>query len=288
MGEQRGAVVVTGASSGIGKACALALDKLGHRVFAGVRKEADGKALAAQASPGLTPVILDVADEGSIAAAARAVADALAGAPLLGLVNNAGIAVAGPQEFLALADWRRQFEVNVFGVVAVTRAFLPLLRRAERRARIVNMSSISGRVAAPFLGPYAASKHALEALTASLRLELHPWGIHAATIEPGSVLTPVWDKAEKELGPAMARLPPEARERYGAASEAYSKKLFARARKEGCPPERVAEAVVHALTARRPRRRYLVGADARAVTALRWLVSDRVFEGIVLRDAGLA
>ena len=286
MSENLGAVLITGASTGIGHTCALHLSHLGHRVFAGVRKQEDGAALAAH-DPRVTPVLLDVVDPGSIEAAARTVAEALGPAPLAGLVNNAGVSVGGPQEFLELEDWRRVFDVNLFGVIAVTRAFLPLLRRAAGAARIVNMSSISGRVPAPFIGPYAASKHALEAVTAGLRLELRPWGIHAAAIEPGAVVTPIWDKAEQQYATSISRSPPEAVERYGKAIETMVRRLVERGRQHGVPPQRVAEAVAHALTSRRPKCRYLVGPDARNGAFGQWLVSDKVFDRLLLKDLGL-
>src|SRR5438552_5007347 len=154
-----GNIVITGASTGIGEACALRLDELGYRVFAGVRKPADGEALQKKASDRLSRVILDVTNEESIAAAVRMVGDV----PLAGLVNNAGIVVAGPVEMIPIAMWRKQFEVNVIGQVAVTQAFLPMLRAG--RGRIVNMGSVAGRSAIPYSGPYCSSKFALEGLT---------------------------------------------------------------------------------------------------------------------------
>ena len=184
MGTQRatrtGAVVVTGASSGIGRACALHLAALGLQVFAGVRRAEDGAALQAASSARLTPMLLDVADETSIRAATDTITAAVGEAGLAGLVNNAGIGVAGPLEFLPLAEFRTQLEVNVTGQLAVTQALLPLLRQG--RGRIVNMGSIGGRIAAPFVGPYSASKFALEALTDALRMELRPWGLHVAIV----------------------------------------------------------------------------------------------------------
>ena len=178
-------VVITGASTGIGAACALHLDQWGWRVFAGVRKQGDAEALRAQGSARLTPVSLDVTDTVSISTAASAVAGAVGAAGLAGLVNNAGIVVPGPIELLPLSDLRRQLEINVVGQVAVTQAFLPLIRAG--RGRIVNMGSIAGRMATPFTGAYGASKFALEALTDALRLELQPWGISVSIIEPGAV-----------------------------------------------------------------------------------------------------
>ncbi|MGD1157325.1 MAG: SDR family oxidoreductase, partial [Terriglobia bacterium] len=186
----KGAVVITGASTGIGEACALHLDKLGFRVFAGIRKAADAEALRHRASARLVPIRLDVSDETEVEQAARNVTEALRGEGLAGLVNNAGIVVAGMLEFLPLDALRRQLEVNVVGQVAVTQAFLPHLRKA--RGRIVNIGSVSGLIAGPFSGAYAASKFALEALTDALRVELRPWKIHVSIVEPGNIQTPIW------------------------------------------------------------------------------------------------
>lgn len=273
-----GAVVITGASKGIGRACALRLDRAGFRVFAGVRRDADAEALRTAASERLTPLRIDVADAGSIAAAARSVADAVGETGLAGLVNNAGVAIAGPLEFLPPAELRRQLEVNVVGQVAVTQALLPLLRRA--RGRIVNMGSISGLSALPFTGAYAASKHALEAITDALRVELLPWGIHVVVIEPGVIATPIWETSIHAAEQIMEGYPPEASEYYGAVLERV-KETAMRGATHGLPPDAVARAVEHALTARRPKTRYLVGRDARLRARLRWL-PDRIRDRLIV------
>jgi NAD(P)-dependent dehydrogenase (short-subunit alcohol dehydrogenase family) len=283
-------VVVTGASSGIGRACALHLAALGFQVFAGVRRAEDGAALRAASSDRLTPVPLDVADESSIHAATEtitaAVGAAVGAAGLAGLVNNAGIGVAGPLEFLPLAEFRTQLEVNVTGQLAVTQALLPLLRQG--RGRIVNMGSIGGRIAAPFVGPYSASKFALEALTDALRMELRPWGLHVAIVEPGTVATPIWEKSVARADRLVQALPPQAQTLYGAAFTAM-RAGAERTGKErlGVPPEVVARAVAHALTAGKPKTRYLVGWDAR-IGVLFTLVPDRLRDRVILRQAGLA
>ncbi|WP_456426505.1 SDR family oxidoreductase, partial [Rhodocaloribacter sp.] len=199
-------VVITGASTGIGKACALDLDARGFAVFATVRRAEDAKALEAEASPRLRTLFLDVTDAASIAAAAETVAGSVGEAGLHGLVNNAGIAMAGPLEGMPLDAFRRQFEVNVTGQVAVTQAFLPLLRKA--RGRIVNMGSIGGISVLPFVGAYCASKFAFEALTDSLRMELAPWGIEVVIVEPGSVATPIWGKGEAHAEAILERADP--------------------------------------------------------------------------------
>ena len=216
--QRHESVLITGASTGIGEACALHLDQLGWRVFAGVRKDADGDALRAKASARLLPVRIDVVDAASIAAAREVVLRELGDRGLDGLVNNAGIAIAAPLEFVPIEDLRRQLEINVIGQIAVTQAFLAPIRKA--RGRVVNMGSIGGRLATPFLGPYNASKFALEALTDSLRAELRPWGIQVAVIEPGSIATPIWEKSTAEADRMEATLPPEGHALYGKAIKA--------------------------------------------------------------------
>ncbi len=249
-------VVITGASTGIGKACALWMDRAGWRVFAGVRKEADGNALSVEASERLTPVLVDVTDGASIAAMAAEVTAAVGDNGLHGLVNNAGMATGGVLEFVDLDELRRVLEVNVTGQLAVTQPLIPLLRLA--RGRIVMMSSIAGFSSTPMIGLYAASKHALEALTDALRLELHPWGIQVSSIQPGTVATPIWGKAlsfAKEVAPQYS---PEALRLYGPLFDS----LFASLRRRtggGIPVENVAEAVHHALTAPTPKVRYVIG-----------------------------
>lgn len=252
-------VVITGASTGIGKACALWMDRAGWRVFAGVRKEADGEALSGEASERLVPVLVDVTDSASIAAMAEQVNAAVGDAGLDGLVNNAGMATGGVLEFVDLDELRRVLEVNVTGQVAVTQPLVPLLRRA--RGRIVMMSSMAGFSATPLLGLYAASKHALEAITDSLRLELHPWGIHVSSIQPGTIATPIWGKASALAQEIVPTLPSRALELYGPLVEAMLKSLR-KSNDAGIPADAVAEAVHHALTAPTPKTRYVVGQDA--------------------------
>src|ERR1041384_744002 len=195
------AVLVTGASTGIGEACALCLTAAGFRVFAGVRRTEDGERLGARG--GIESVLLDVTVPAQIAAAASDLAGKVGDAGLAGLVNNAGIAVGGPVEYVSAEDLRRQLEVNVVGLHEVTRAFLPLIRRA--RGRIVHIGSISGLIASPFTGPYAASKHAVEALAEALRVALAPEGIHVSVVEPGQVRTPIWEKGLSQYAAIAAR-----------------------------------------------------------------------------------
>lgn len=275
-----GGVVVTGASSGIGEACALHLDKLGCRVFAGVRDPADGEALRAKASERLMPVLLDVTDAASIRQAAETVGAAVGAAGLAGLVNNAGIGGGGPLEVVALGELRKVFEVNVIGPVAMTQALLPLLRQG--RGRIVNIGSIAGRAATPFFGPYAASKFALEALTDAMRLELRPWGIHVSIIEPGAVESRIWEKARRRAVQMEATASPEMKAYYGAAV-ARVREVMEQAARRAIPARVVAEAVGHALFARRPKTRYLVGLDARLRAVLAAWLPDRVQDWLLTR-----
>jgi NAD(P)-dependent dehydrogenase (short-subunit alcohol dehydrogenase family) len=278
------AVLVTGASSGIGRACALRLAASGFRVFAGVRRDQDGGSLRADSASKVSPIRLDVADEASIDAALATVRSELNGAGLLGVVNNAGIAVSGPIEFVPLEDWRRQFEVNVVGLVAVIQRFLPLLR--ESRGRIVNMSSVGGRFSQPFVAPYVASKHAVEAISDALRIELRPWRIHVVLIEPGSVATPIWSKGLDEARAKVAEAPPQLMQLYGGVIRRMTE-IARREGERGVPPERVADAVFKALTARSPRTRYVVGADARAMVTVRRVLPDRWRDQIIVRYAGI-
>ena len=273
-------VVVTGASSGIGAACALALDTLGYRVFAGVRNPADGERLQRQAGPRLMPIRLDVTDSASIAAASHTVAAMVGDRGLAGLVNNAGIGVAGPIELLPIGDWRRQFEVNVFGLIAVTQTFLPLIRTGH--GRIINMGSIAGRASMPFMAPYAASKHALEAITDALRLELQPWGIRVALITPGAIATPIWGKTRKEVDTWDATWSQDLKDMY---KEGFTRiKDAATAAGEQAQPARVvAEAVAHALRSRWPKTRYLIGSDAAIRSWLALLIPDRLNDWIITR-----
>ena len=277
-------VVITGASTGIGEACALRLDRHGVRVFAGVRKEEDGARLKQQASERLSPLMIDVTDEASITAAAETVAGAVGEAGTVGLVNNAGIGVGGPLEFLPSDDLRRQLEVNVIGQMAVTRAFLPLIRKGG--GRIVNIGSIAGRLAAPFLGPYSASKFAMEALTDALRQELRPWGIQVSIVEPGNINTPIWGKAQADADQIRDNLPEEAMLLYGDTTRAFQEAIRKLAN-AGIPPDEVAKVVEHALTARKPKTRYIVGRDAQIQRVLAKVVPDRLRDRLVAQQFGL-
>lgn len=272
------AVLVTGASTGIGEACARRLDQMGFTVFAGVRKESDGGALKGGASDRLTPLSLDVTRPQDIERAVARVADAVGDAGISGLVNNAGIAVAGPLELIPVDALRRQFEVNLVGQVAVTQAFLPLLRRGA--GRIVNIGSVSGVMALPFIGAYSASKFALEAVTDSLRVELRPWGIQVSIVEAGAIDTPIWSKSRAAADELLATLPPQTRARYGTVLAGVRDRL---SQPRGLPADRVARVVVRALTAPRPKTRYVVGRGARLKILLWRLLPDRLRDRVIAR-----
>jgi NAD(P)-dependent dehydrogenase (short-subunit alcohol dehydrogenase family) len=240
-------------------------------VLAGVRKPGDAPA-------GTEEVLLDVTDDEQVRAAAAGVGE------LHGLVNNAGIAVAAPLEAIPIDELRRQLEVNVVGQVAVTQALLPALRRA--RGRVVFVGSIAGRSALPFLAPYAASKHALEAIGDALRIELAPSGIEVSVVEPGSIATPIWTKGAAIADEIQSRVPAETLALYRDRMDAF-RRAAAAAGRRGIPPERVAEVVEQALTADRSKTRYLVGRDAKLRAAFERLpdrLRDRVYERVLLRS----
>ena len=281
-------VVVTGASTGIGRATALYLAARGWQVFAGVRKPEDGEALAASAGGSggeeapagtrIIPLPLDVTDPEQVEAAVRTVASGSSETGLAGIVNNAGIAVTGPMEFLPIGDLREQFEVNVLAQVAVTQAFLPMIRQSG--GRLVFVGSVSGLVSSRMLGAYAASKFAMEAVVDAFRRELHPWRIRVSLVEPGRVVTPIWQKSVAEGFKRLNRMPPQAPELYHDLLEEM--RLTAEvASKSGSHPDLVARAVHRALTARRPRTRYFVGTDAHIINILRRVLSDPLFDRLI-------
>jgi NAD(P)-dependent dehydrogenase (short-subunit alcohol dehydrogenase family) len=276
-------VVVTGASTGIGWSTAKVLLAAGFRVFGSVRRAEDAARLAGELGANFTPLLFDVTDEAAVTEAAATVRAALQGERLAGLVNNAGVAVPGPLLELPVDDFRRQLEVNVTAQLVVTRAFAPLLGtdpvRAGPPGRIVMMGSVSGRQGMPFLGPYAASKHALEGLSESLRRELMIYGIDVILIGPGAIATPIWSKAEAIDVDAYAGSPyHEAARRMQAMVVAFGK--------GGLPAERVGALVLHALTTARPRVRYGIQPDRLNGLMLR-LLPRRLLDRLVARRLGL-
>lgn len=277
------AVVLTGASTGIGYATAKVLVERGYRVFGSVRRHEDATRLSAELGTNFSPLLFDVTDRVTVRAAADDVARALGRDTLFGLVNNAGVAVAGPLLYLDIDDFRRQLEVNLTAQIAVTQAFLPLLGADRARTgspgRIVMMSSVGGRNATPFTGPYNASKFGLEGVSESLRRELMIFGIDVIIVAPGPIATPIWDKADR-LDPGTFGDTPYA--------DALRKmKAFAlEGGRKGFSPERVGEVVLIALTARRPKTRYTVTPHPYITWLLRWL-PKRYVDRVMAKRLGL-
>jgi NAD(P)-dependent dehydrogenase (short-subunit alcohol dehydrogenase family) len=277
---EKRSVLITGASSGIGKECALLLASLGFQVFAGVRKLEDAAALTSAGHASLVPVMIDVTVPSSIQAAVQSVSAALPDDASFGLVNNAGIAVAAPLELLDLDALRKQFEVNVFGHVAVTQAFLPILR--SHRGRIVFIGSLFGKIGVPLVSPYSAAKFAIEAIADAFAIELWPWGIRVSLLEPGNVVTPIWEKGKSHLIEAYGVSAPETRELYRDAHGSMVR-LAEWFGKTGITPQRVAHVVEKALRARRPRSRYLVGWVAKILGRIVPLGPDRLRYWVIRR-----
>jgi NAD(P)-dependent dehydrogenase (short-subunit alcohol dehydrogenase family) len=251
------------------------LAEQGWHVFAGVRRDEDGQRLVGATTGMIEPLILDVTDEAGVEKAMGKV-----GGQLTAVVNNAGVAVGGPVEYLPLDEWRRQFEVNVIGQVAVTQAALPLIREAGDGGRVVFIGSIGGRLSTPLMGPYDASKFALEAIAESLRHELRPAGIKVVLIEPGAVRTPIWEKGRHSADGVEESLSPEAISRYRWAIDGVRKGIDLQER-NGVPPTRVAEVVDRALTSPRPKARYLIGRDALVMATMARLLPDSARDFLV-------
>lgn len=279
--QKFGAVLVTGTSTGIGKTTALQLDRLGFSVFASVRNQHDAQALCAEASQRLTPVLMDVTDQSSIDRTRNQVSRAVGDAGLVGLVNNAGVGFVSPLEFVPLSELRWMFEVNVFGLLAVTQAFLPLLRQGH--GRIVNISSTASLFVAPFHGPYSASKLAVNGLSNALRLELKPHGVQVSVVICGSVQTPIWEKGDLLVDHISKTFPPEAMELYGG-PYLRLRAYFARIGKAGVLPEAAARKILHALTSRRAHNTYYVGPDANFYKIADKFLCGRLRDWVILKS----
>jgi NAD(P)-dependent dehydrogenase (short-subunit alcohol dehydrogenase family) len=275
-GNPSGAVVVTGASTGIGRATALLLDREGYRVFAGTRQQAHADELSRAGSDRLTPITIDVTSADSIDSARQQVADAIGEDGLVGLVNNAGVGGGGPVEFLPIEDLRNTLEVNLVGQVAVTQAFLSLIRKAK--GTVVFMASIGGRISSPFMSPYSASKFGIEAVGDSLRREVSPWGIDVVVVEPGSIATEIWSKGAETLSDRTAEMPEDARRLYGPQLQRFGKAFLEDTGGRGIPPDKVGEVVHRAIRSDRPKTRYLVGTDAKVAARLKGALPDRAFD----------
>ncbi len=262
-------VVVSGASTGIGLATAQLLAAEGFQVLAGVRNDRDAEAVTADR---IEAVRLDITESDQVAAVAERVRSDSAGRPLRAVVNNAGIAVAAPVELIPLDEWRRQFEANLFGHVAVIQALLPAL--VAVRGRVINISSIGGLVAGPTYGAYAASKFGLEAMSDALRREVGHLGVEVVVVQPGGIATPIWTKGRALAEQLTGQISPEQRDRYGPILAAASRRARQTAA-AGIAPDRVAEVIATAITTRRPRTRYLVGRDAQITARVAALLPDR-------------
>jgi NAD(P)-dependent dehydrogenase (short-subunit alcohol dehydrogenase family) len=282
-------VIVTGSSSGIGRATSLRLARSGFSVLAGVRKPPDLESLrneAAALGRGLRiePMILDVTESAHIRDLQARLPQLLGEGRLLGLVNDAGVVCAGPVETLTAEDWQRQYATNLFGPIALTAAIIPSLRRCS--GRIVNISSIGGRCSVPFMSAYTSAKFAVEGWSDALRLELKPDRISVSLIEPGAIATAMWDKGLDDARRIIDEMPPHLRAHDGKQIETVRAATEQTARR-AISAERVADVIYRALTAKRPRTRYLVGTDARVQALLKWLLPDRVMDAVLLRAMGL-
>ncbi len=292
MVSPNGHILVTGTSTGIGRACALRLAQEGFAVWAGVQttEEATSIEQAGASSPiAIRSIQLDVTDFSSIRAAEEKIRSHAGDEGLCGLVNNAGICVVGPVEFISMEDWRRQLDVNFFGVIAVTQTMLPLLRihnarRADWGSRIVNMGSITGEISTPLFGAYSASKFALWAMNDALRLELRPEGMHVSLIVPGTIQSEIWRK-EKECVAAIKADSP-AREHYGALIDNVTGYVFGCA-EQALPAERVADAVQRCFTSAKPRIQYRVGWEAQVGSRAKKFTPDRLFDFLLARKLGV-
>lgn len=295
MSIPRGHILITGASTGIGRTCAAYLASQGFSVFAAVRRPSDADSIRSEAGASglaerLRPILLDVTDPAAIAAAAESIGAAVGNDGLAGLVNNAGIGIVGPIEFVSIADWRKQFEVNVFGQIAVTQAMLPLLRTRVLRAghgsaRIVMVSSIAGLVGQPILGPYSSSKHALEAVADALRLELARHGVRTCLVEPGAIQSEIWRKGD-ESASAIDRSSEQFR-LYGPIIDAVAHRAADSGRR-AIPALTVARVIERCLTAAKAPERVLVGRDAKMAALAKWALPASLFDALVARALGVA
>lgn len=277
-------VVITGASSGIGRTAVAFMVQSGWRVFGSVRKMQDGESLRSEFGTAVTPIILNVTDRDSVNAAAQAVSTALRGTGLNGLVNVAGVGKVAPVEYISQDGLLEIFNINLFGQIAVTQALLPLLRTAH--GRIVNISSVGAHIAIPFGSPINATKSAFGIFSDTLRLELHPFGIHVSVIEPGAIKTPAVNKTLGDVEGVIRSLPPNGAAQYGEMLMAFAHRAYQR-EMNGSPPEVVAQAIHHALTAARPRTRYRVGKHSTLLALLATFLPDRLLDKLRFRIVGM-
>lgn len=283
-GNHKTTALITGASSGIGYASVSRMIQSGWIVFATVRKERDGDRLRSDFGEGVIPLIMDVTDRASIDAAAERVTAQLSGRGLDGLVNVAGVGRMQAVEYMSARDLEEIFNINLFGQIAVTQAFLPLLRSA--RGRIVNITSVGAHIAIPFGSLINASKSAFNIFSDTLRLELHPFGIHVSAIEPGAIKTPAFKKTLGDVEGVVRSLPPEGVEQYAEMLREFARRAYSR-EMNGSSPDVVAQAVHHALTAKAPKTRYRVGKHARLLTTMAAVLPDRALDSVRFRITGM-
>jgi NAD(P)-dependent dehydrogenase (short-subunit alcohol dehydrogenase family) len=283
-------ILVTGTSTGIGRAATFTLAENGYRVLAAVRKQDDIESLLAEAGTrGLTgfvePIILDVTDAGQIAAAVDIVSARIAaGGRLHAIVHNAGAQVAGPIETMKLAEWRSQFDVLFFGPIALTQQLLPQLRAS--RGRVINVTSIGGIMPGPMIAAYQAAKAALEAVSDSMRMEFSPFGVHVSAIAPGGISTPMLDRSSNEFNRLADALPKNLQPIYADALRAFAKTVAA-AQRTSTSPAKASLTILRAVTAPRPRTRYLIGTDAKLAAFLKRNLPDRWMDALTFRLVGL-
>jgi NAD(P)-dependent dehydrogenase (short-subunit alcohol dehydrogenase family) len=282
--NNRGSVVVTGTSTGIGAATVTRLASLGFDVFAGIRRTEDAEVVRSRGNANVTPLLIDITDAATIAAAVKTVGQAVGDGGLAGLVNNAGIVKPGPLEFQPLDDFRHQLEVNLVGPLAVTQAFLPLIRRG--RGRIVNVGSIGGLLVLPIEGAYSASKFGLEALSDALRLELRQWKIPVSHVDPGVTSTPIFGKTLAELDLALEELHGRGHHEYDAQFAAI-RKMVEKLPESAAPADDLARAIADALTAKNPRTRYHAGRGSHEAFLAARTLSDHAKDKAVVHEVGL-
>lgn len=288
MSMNRKTVFITGAATGIGMVTAQKLDQMGWHVFAGVLPGQNTDALTRQVSERLTVVPVDITDETTVKQAVAIVQQLVGQEGLSALINNAGVANigSGVLEGVSMDEVRRLFEINVFGTLRVTQAFLPLLHQYGNKARIVNMSSGAVRVPVPGAGIYMMTKSAIEAFTKTLRMELAPFGITATAIEPGAVRTPMTDNAEQNLKKDWEKMSAAIRQKYEQALQPANKSLVKQI-KAANPPAAIAEVIIHALTVANPKPRYVAGKEVRFLPLAQRLLSETAFENVLLKQFGL-
>lgn len=277
-------VVITGASGGIGRASVSRMVQSGWHVFATVRKTQDADQLRSDFGTSVTPASMDVTNQSSVSGAAEQISSLLGNSGLDGLVNVAGVGKVRPVEYTTQDDLQEIFNINVFGQIAVTRAFLPLLRSA--RGRIVNISSVGAHIAIPFGSLINATKSAFGILSDTLRLELHPFGIHVSVVEPGAIKTPAVEKTLGDVEAVIRSLPPKGAAQYGNMLRDFVRRAYER-EMNGSSPDVVAQAIQHALTAKGPRTRYRVGKHATLLATLAAFLPDRLLDTIRFRITGM-